>query len=148
MRLGPWAAALVVSLIVVSCAHATAQVRSPSASPQTPTPTRDPHCLSPDRPGLITCEEAIRRANEEGGQGPDRPFDAKLQPYRYHRDSKPVLAWVVTWHGVQHELSGGTTYTSPPECVLVDDGVVLDAHSGAFYVEGFSSTGPMSPCPS
>jgi hypothetical protein len=138
--------ALAVSLFVVGCVKQPS-MRTTTVTPPVSTPTGDPRCLSKDRPGLITCEEAIRRANEEGGQGPDRPFDATLEPYRYHRDSKPILAWVVTWHDVQQEVSGGTTYTGP-HCLLVDDGVVLDAHSGKFYAEGFVSYSPPTPCPS
>jgi hypothetical protein len=136
-------------LALAACARSAASREGPptQASPvstpsgkmgSTAPPSLDPHCLSADRPGLITCEEAIRRAKHEGGYGTAYPYDAQIKPYHVHRGSKPILAWVVTWHDVDRELEGGTAY--PPPCAIGEDGVVLDAHTGEFIVEGFSGT--------
>jgi hypothetical protein len=107
-------------------------------------PTAGP-CLSPGRAGLITCQAALERASADVGTGVrGHPADARLEPYREHPGSRPIEAWVVTYHGVEIPEYGPSPYASSPQCG--DFGVVLDARTGAFLVAG-SGAGPATPCP-
>jgi hypothetical protein len=74
-------------------------------------------------------------------------LDAKLETYRYHPESEPVLAWIVTWHGVPEQVGSGAQYTGPPMCRVTEDAIIIDADSGEFYVESLTSNLPASPCP-
>lgn len=111
------------------------------------TTTPNTRCLSPDRPGLVTCRQAIAKATAEGGAGSSYPLDAMLETFPDHRPGERAIAWIVTWHGVLEDVGSGAEYTGPPMCRITENAVVIDAETGAFWLESLTSKVPASPCP-
>jgi len=104
-------------------------------------------CLSADQPGLISCQEAIEAARQEGSYPDEAPI-ARLIDYRAHPGDSPIRAWMMTYPCVKLMLHGGPVFASPRGPTYGPWDVVIDAHTGAFKVEG-TARGKQSstPCP-
>ncbi len=117
-------------------------VSSPSGS-LTPGPVSmvDPAtCQSPDRRGLIGCEEAVQLAVKHGSPSPPFLVTARLARSRWWK-SRPALLWMVTFHGVEIDLDGPRG-----GCVVGDWNVVIRASDGT-VLGGGTWNGPRSACP-
>jgi hypothetical protein len=101
-------------------------------------------CLSEDEPGLITCQEALQRADEEEGRSGASGIEARLDWYSARPGEARVRVWVVTYQGVQLIPLGRPG--SAPACIVDDWDVVIDATTGDFLVAG--NAGRPQPCPS
>jgi hypothetical protein len=105
-------------------------------------------CRSPDEPGLISCEEALQRAQEEGGppgQYPPGGIVARLDWYRAHPKDPRVRVWAITYQHAVHPIHGPPGRPGP-DCGVGDWDVTIDARTGEFLVEGGSALA--TPCPS
>jgi hypothetical protein len=71
-------------LALAACTGSTSTGPQAAPSPSRVTsvgPSTDPACRSPDRPGLIPCEEAIRRAWEHGAPSIPSGVTARLRTF-------------------------------------------------------------------
>jgi hypothetical protein len=72
-------------------------------------------------------------------------MDAQLDWYKYQEDSEPIEVWAFT-RTTFEASSGGIFGNSRGSCFAGQEGTVVDAHTGAFIVEGFTGSGS-TPCP-
>ena len=102
------------------------------------------HPATPDATGLISRDDALRRACEEVGRGLtvtgirarlDWWSDAKGRRFR---------AWLVDYEGVQERDSGPAG--AGEICFVVTEGAAINAETGAF-LSGGASSGSRIACP-
>jgi hypothetical protein len=104
-------------------------------------------CRSPNRPGLLTCREAVARAGVEGGPaGKARWGEASLEYAPPASGKGRVLAWIIRWHDAPF-LSHGPPPGSD-EDLIGEWAMVLDARTGEFINEGGSGHPPHEGRPS
>jgi hypothetical protein len=165
-------ALVVLSLILGGCAQAVtrqpiAQLATPSESPS-PMPCRqiDPKCQAERLPdvvltgsqtdgaldsvdgfsleGIISSDEALKRAWEEDGQGSKtvQVVLGSADALKLHWGDQPGLYYAIEWGGVCIWPMGGpipppnASPTPTPTCFERTWGTVIDAHTGAFIVGG------------
>ncbi len=107
--------------------------------------SRQIECLSPDEPGLLTCREALQRADQEDGTQ-SSVVEAKLGWYAPSRGGEGLRIWLVTYKDVQLLGSGPPGDGHESNCIIDDWEVAIDARTGEFLVAGNSGEG--RPCPS
>jgi hypothetical protein len=132
---------LVAAFAFAACTGSTSArpQAAPSHSGRTSPSPSATACLSPDRPGSIRCDEAIRRAWAYGASIPSR-VTAMLRTVPFGTPRRPVLAWTVTFHDAEIELDGPRG-----GCIRGDWEVVINAGDGSFLFGG-TWDGPRSPC--
>ncbi len=102
----------------------------------------DPRCLSPDEPGLISCEQALSAAEARTPQYDVLEAQTRLTTSRVHPGSPQVRVWDVTYPDVEVRLHGPNG-----GCVVADWSALIDATTGRNIISGASgSTQP--PCAS
>jgi hypothetical protein len=136
-------------LLGTSCASS-----SMTSSPKTPIGPKAPCSSQPPPPsGLLSCDEA----RAKGAPWLSSDMQAQLGWYTYQDDSEPIEVWTFTQAWLPIPVGGSrisnqlispaspTIQDSPSTCGV--QGTVVDAHTGAFIVEGFNGS-PPTPCPS
>lgn len=107
-------------------------------------------CLSGNHPGLITCRRAVALSrNSVEASGTPTEIVARLTNYRRRSGASPVVAWIVTWRGVNVGSPDGPPPGPEPNCLYIGDSdVVLNASSGEAIVEGTIARKTICPSPS
>lgn len=135
-----WGAGL--GLIVGAAGIAAVTLAFRIGDANTPLAVGDAICESHNDPGLITCEEAVRRAVEEEGSAGVQPTGARLSWYAVNPESEERQVWIVNLGMRQVPVLGPPG--NHPTCFIDDWEAVIDAVTGEFLVAG--NAGASRPC--
>jgi len=91
--------------------------------------------------GIISTDEALKRAWEEDGQGSKtvQVVLGSADAPKLHWSDKPGLYYAIKWGGVCYLPLGGPYQPAPsasPTCSEITWGTVIDARTGAYVVGG------------